>query len=141
MECFTLGCCLLKWIIYVEFLQETERDASAEAWNHSCILKSSQLESHIHSPLAPFTTRSKTVRKTSEEEHEIVEFDPALGLNDTPQLLLYWKRRRQANGLQDSCADTFHLSHWSENRPSVHRFLSCACPIEITGLWFIKAVI
>ncbi len=115
-----------------------ERDASAEAWNNSWILKSSPLESHIHSPLAPFTTRSETVPKTSEEEHEIDLFDPALGLNETPQVLLYWKRRRQADGLQDSCVDTFHLSHWSENRLLTCLVFSPACPIEITGLWLYK---
>lgn len=130
------------------------------------IKKLSRVSARVPHPLTPRFHNSvqnclkavKDIWGILYQEHEIVEFDPALGLNETPQLLLYWERRR----LQDSCVDTFHLSHWSENRPAlakqqktafqaasyswlktpdVPRFLSCAFLIEITGLWFIETVI
>lgn len=134
-------------------------------------IKKSQPESRIHSPLA-FTTRSKTVwkpPKTSEELYIKNTRSSSLTQHSvwtkhthkTSLLLLYWKRKRQANGLQDSCVDTFHLSHRSENRrwwsslkmafkaasyswpktPDVPRFLSSAFPTEITQLWFIKTLV
>lgn len=92
-------------------------------------IKKSQPESRIHSPLA-FTTRSKTVwkpPKTSEELYIKNTRSSSLTQHSVwtkhthkiSLLLLYWKRKRQANGLQDSCADTFHLSHRSENRPAL----------------------